>query len=329
MYSASKFKAAWWLTNPHLQTLAGKLLRCKQKIATYAETLELPDGDFVDLAWTEQPKQNNTRPIVVMLHGLGGSKDSHYARSMLKAIKERGWIAVLMHFRGCSGKPNRQASSYHSGDTRDINYLTEHLIAHYQQCVFSVLGFSLGGNVLARYLAQVPNNPYKSASVICAPLDLPSCSKRINKGFSRFYQKYLLDLLKKTTLIKIKERLIDNISKKQLEEIRTLKDFDQQVTAPLNGFHNADDYYQKTSSKHVISAIKQPCLFIHAEDDPFLCNQGALPEQELPKNLTFEVSKNGGHVGFIYGKNPFKPKFWLEQRALDFIDKHFHLPKQK
>ncbi len=329
MYSASKFKAAWWLTNPHLQTLAAKLLRCKQRITTFAETLELPDGDFVELAWTEQPQKNNTRPIVVMLHGLEGSKNSHYARSMLKAVKARGWIAVLMHFRGCSGKPNRQASSYHSGDTRDISYLTEHLIAHYQQCAFSVLGFSLGGNVLTRYLAQVPNNPYQAATVICAPLDLASCSKRINKGFSRLYQKYLLDMLKESTLIKIKEKLINNISKKQLENIRTIKEFDQQVTAPLNGFQNADDYYHQASGKQVINKIKQPCLFIHAADDPFLCHQELLPKQQLPANLTFEISKRGGHVGFIYGKNPFKPKFWLEQRALDFIDKHFHQQRQK
>ena len=110
MYSVSQFKPAWWLTNPHSQTLAAKFFRRKQKLVTFNETVELPDGDFIDLAWTEQPKPNNTRPIVVMLHGLEGSKDSHYAKGMLTALKNRGWIAVLMHFRGCSGKPNRQAN---------------------------------------------------------------------------------------------------------------------------------------------------------------------------------------------------------------------------
>ena len=322
MYSASKFKPAWWLTNAHFQTLAAKFFRRKQQLQTKKETLELPDGDFIDLAWTEEPKKNNTKPIVVMLHGLEGSKDSHYAKGMLSAIKNRGWIAVLMHFRGCSGKPNRQASSYHSGDTRDISYLTEQLIARYQQCVFSVLGFSLGGNVLTQYLAQVPNNPYKAAAVICAPLDLASCSERINRGFSRLYQKYLLQMLKDSTLKKVANKVIKHVKPAQLENIKTIFDFDDRITAPLNGFASANDYYQKSSGNRVIENIMQPCLFVHSEDDPFLNHQYVMPNKELPKHVTFEVSKRGGHVGFIYGNNPFKPQFWLEKRVPDFLARY-------
>jgi len=328
MFSTSEFKPAWWLTNAHLQTLAAKLFRRKHSIHTDTETLELPDGDFIDLAWTEKPKKNNTRPIVVMLHGLEGSKDSHYAKGMLDAIKKRGWIAVLMHFRGCSGKPNRQASSYHSGDIRDIRYLTQHLIASYQQCVFSVLGFSLGGNVLTRYLAQEPENPYRSAAVICAPLDLASCSARINQGFSRLYQKYLLQMLKDSTLEKITTKIINTIKEKQLATINTMYDFDEKITAPLNGFNSAKHYYQQASGNQVVKNIKQPCLFIHAADDPFLNHQRTLPQQKLPEHLTFEVSSHGGHVGFIYGSNPLKPKYWLETRVPDFLSAHFSINTQ-
>jgi len=325
MYSISQFKPAWWLKNAHLQTLAAKFFRRKQKLVTHSETLELPDGDFIDLAWTEPPEKNNTRPIIVLLHGLEGSKNSHYAKGMLNAIKNRGWIAVLMHFRGCSGKPNRQASSYHSGDIRDISYLTECLISRYQQCVFSILGFSLGGNVLTQYLAKVPNNPYRSAAVICAPLDLASCSIRINQGFSRLYQKYLLQMLKDSTLEKIATKVINNIKTKQLNKINTIHDFDEHVTAPLNGFESAQHYYQQTSGKQVIDNIKQPCLFIHAADDPFLSHHHALPQQKLPEHLTFEVSSHGGHVGFIYGNNPFKPQYWLEQRVPDFLSDYLSI----
>ena len=319
MYSASKFKPAWWLTNAHFQTLAAKFFRRKEQLITHNETLELPDGDFVDLAWTEKPKKDNNKPIVVMLHGLEGSKDSHYAKGMLAAIKARGWIAVLMHFRGCSGKPNRQASSYHSGDTRDISYLTEYLLDRYQQCFFSILGFSLGGNVLTQYLAQVPNNPYRAAAVICAPLDLASCSAHINQGFSRLYQKYLLQMLKDSTLEKINQETIHHIKPTQLAAIKTMYDFDEKVTAPLNGFTSAEHYYQQSSGNQVIPDIKQPCLFVHSADDPFLNHQSSLPKQKLPEHLTFEVSEHGGHVGFIYGNNPFKPKYWLEKRVPDFL----------
>jgi len=327
MYSISQFKPAWWLTNTHFQTLAPKFFRRKDTLATKNETLELPDGDFVDLAWTEIPNKDNTRPIVVILHGLEGSKDSHYARGMLKAIKSRGWIAVLMHFRGCSGKPNRQASSYHSCDIRDITYFTEQLSTRYQQCDFSIIGFSLGGSILTHYLSQVPNNPYRSAAIICAPLDLASCSKRINKGFSKMYQKYLLQMLKDSTLKKITNKTITKIKINHLKTIKTIKDFDEKITAPLNSFLNADDYYEQSNGKRVMANIKQPCLFIHSADDPFLDHESSLPQKLLPKNLIFEVSTHGGHVGFIYGNNPFKPKYWLEKRVPDFLSRFFNSPQ--
>ena len=322
MYSTSKFKPAWWLTNNHLQTLAAKFIRRNHTLVTYTETLELPDDDFIELAWTEKPNKHNTKPIIVVLHGLEGSKNSHYATGMLNALKNQGWIAVLMHFRGCSGKPNRQASSYHSGDIRDISYLTEQLVTRYRHCEFAIVGFSLGGNVVTQYLAQVPNNPYQAAIVICAPLDLASCSARINQGFSQLYQKYLLQMLKKSTLVKINTKVIHNIKDTKIHSLKTIYDFDEQVTAPLNGFANAQDYYQQASGNRVIEKIKQPCLFIHAADDPFLNHQHTLPKQKLPENITFEVSTHGGHVGFIYGNNPLKPQYWLEKRTPGFLRKY-------
>jgi len=318
MHKNSQFKPAWWLANPHMQTLGAKLFK-RKAISTLAETIELPDGDFIELAWTEIPTKRDNRPVIVILHGLEGSKDSHYANRMLAAVKSKGWIGVLMHFRGCGEMVNRKANSYHSGDTRDLSYLTMLLLSRYPDTEFSILGFSLGGNVLTKYLAQEPKNPYKAATVICAPLDLASCSTRINKGFSKLYQKYLLDMLKASTLLKVKAKLIKDITIEQLHAITNIKEFDNSITAPLNGFKDADDYYEKSSGKQVINQIKQPCLFIHAADDPFLCHQSTLPSKKLPTNITFEVSSGGGHVGFIYGKNPFKPKFWLEHRTLNYL----------
>ena len=130
MFQKSTFNPAWWLRNRHGQTMLAKLLRKSESIDTQLQTLETPDGDFIDLAWTETP-ENCDKPIVVVLHGLEGSKDSHYAKGMLSAIKDNQWIGLLMHFRGCSGRPNRQASAYHSGDIRDITFLTDYLNQHY------------------------------------------------------------------------------------------------------------------------------------------------------------------------------------------------------
>jgi len=299
MFQSSNFKPAIGLSNPHIQTLLAKYLNRNEVLSTINEILELPDGDFVELAWTETPQKNNTQPIIVLMHGLQGSKHSHYIKSMFKAIKQRGWIAVLIHFRGCGSKPNRLAHSYHSGYIDDIHYFSEQLELRYQHCKFAIMGFSLGGNVLTQYLAKTPKHPYVCAAVICAPLHLASCSNKINQGFSKNYQQYLLNSLKQSTGEKIKLDLIHHISLAALNQIKTMRDFDHYVTAPLNGFNSAEHYYQQSSGINVINAISSPCLFIHAKDDPFLAHQYIVSSDNLPSNITFEISAFGGHVGFL------------------------------
>ena len=322
MFSKSSFSPAWWLKNGHVQTMAAKFLRRHHTLDTSDETLELPDGDFVDLAWTEKVSPACQRPIVAVLHGLEGSKNSHYARGMLSAIKAKGWIGVLMHFRGCSGRPNRMAKSYHSGQTCDVDFFSQHLANTYPQAKKAIVGFSLGGNVLTRYLAEQKENIYQAASVICAPLDLSSCCDRINSGFSRVYQKYLVDMLKASTVEKININLLKNIHEKDLLNIRSIRDFDQMITAPINGFIDASDYYQQASGRDVLNDITTPCLVIHASDDPFLCDKNTTAISALPEHVNFEISERGGHVGFISGNNPFRPQYWLEARVPEFFARH-------
>ncbi|QBY04010.1 hydrolase [Thalassotalea sp. HSM 43] len=314
----SNFRPAWWISNCHLQTMAGKLLRKNLQLDIITETVEIPDGDFVDLAWTEDPAAAPDKPIVFVLHGLEGSIDSHYAKGMMMAIKQRGWIGLLMHFRGCSGKPNRHGPSYHSGDTFDIHYCVEHLKQQFANRKLAILGFSLGGNVLANYLVEDKNHPFAAAAIICAPLHLSSCSQRISQGFSRIYQKYLVDMLKDSTQQKMDLGLIDHIEKSELSAIRELWQFDDKITAPINGFDNASDYYEKVSGLYQLEHITTSTLVLHALDDPFLCHKFI---EQLPNNdkLTYELSQHGGHVGFIGGSNPFKPEYFIEQRVLDYF----------
>ena len=320
MLISSHFKAAWWLTNRHMQTIAAKWLRRNEKLNTLIETIELPDGDFIDIAWTEKPQADNNRPIVVILHGLEGSVDSHYVKGMLATLKQKGWIGLLMHFRGCSGRANRQAAAYHSGDTRDITYLATMLKNNYPHCPLFLIGFSLGGNVVARYIAHNVNNPFTAATIVCAPSHLASCSLRINQGFSKLYQSYLVNMLKNSTQLKIDSQLITTINTTALKKVKTMKEFDQLVTAPINGFKDADDYYHQMSGLNNLTSIVQQCLIIHAIDDPFLNHQEIISNELLPQNITFELTEKGGHMGFITGNNPLKPIYWLEERIPTFIE---------
>ncbi len=323
MITKSSFKPAWWLKNRHLQTMAGKILRRKENLEVINETIELPDGDFIDLAWTEEPEASPNKPIVLVLHGLEGSINSHYAKGMMTAIKNNGWLGLLMHFRGCSGRPNRQGASYHSGYTWDVHYCSELLKQRFKSREMAILGFSLGGNVLAKFLAEDTNNHFKSAAIICAPLHLQSCSAQINHGFSKVYQKYLVDMLKDSTKEKIQLELMPHINAEEIEQIKTLFEFDEKVTAPIHGFESATDYYQKASGLYVLEQIQHPTLIVHALDDPFLCHNYIADFPEGNDNLLFEMSDHGGHVGFISGNNPLKPTYWLEHRVLDFIASHF------
>ncbi|QOL26603.1 hydrolase [Thalassotalea sp. LPB0316] len=323
MISASQFKPAWWLPNAHSQTMLAKYFKRHQQISLISEQFPTPDGDFVELAWTSKPAVQSNTPIIVILHGLEGSKDSHYAKGMLQAIAAKGWHGVLMHFRGCGEQQNRFGASYHSGDTKDIHSFSQWLGQTYPLNPKALIGFSLGGNVTVKYLGETNCSPYKAASVICAPLDLASCSKRISSGFSKVYENYLLNMLKNSTIAKVQAKKLPELCVDKIKSLRSIWQFDDYVTGPINGFKNAIDYYQQSSGKQFLAKITKPCLIIHAQDDPFLSHRDIvdIPEN-LPKNIRFEVSKKGGHVGFISGNNPLKPIFWLEQRIPAFLSEH-------
>ncbi len=198
------FTAAIGLRNPHLQTLLPRFIRRQPLFTPTTQRLEMPDGDFVDLAWTEQPNLNNHhQPLMILLHGLEGSFNSPYANGLLMAAKQQGWLGVMMHFRGCSGELNRHPQSYHSGETNDVHFFIQWLRQQFPQRPFIAVGVSLGGNVLINYLATYPNNELIAAQAISPPLNLASCSDRIQQGFSRIYQRYLLTSLKRTIAKKI------------------------------------------------------------------------------------------------------------------------------
>lgn len=323
MIIESEFTPAWWLPGCHLQTIWPKFIRRNQAIETQTEELELPDGDFIELDWLQKPKDSRT-PLVVVLHGLEGSVDSHYAKGMLMAIQQKGWAGVVMHFRNCGKKNNRLPRFYHSGETQDTRFLINELRRRYPENPMAAIGFSLGGNVLCKYQGEEGSrSPLSAAVVISAPLHLSASCDRIATGNSRIYQHYLLKMLKDNLLEKARHLDMQahiKVDLNKIPQIKQIRQFDDWVTAPLHGFRDAADYYAQSSGLKFMGEIISPTLFIHALDDPFLSDKVIPKRNQLSTACRFEISQHGGHVGFISGTNPRRPVFWQEQRALTYIE---------
>lgn len=315
MIKKSQFKPAWWLANAHLQTMWPTLFRRKPEVVTQRERIELPDGDFIDLDWFGP----ENAPIVVVLHGMGGSIKSPYAKGMLLALAANGWRTVFMHFRGCSEEPNRLPRSYHSGETTDLSFLVAELQKRHPGCPIAGVGFSLGGNVLLKWLGETgEQNPLAGAVAVSVPFELENAAYRINRGLSRLYQWWILrDVI--AALIKKFKRVESPLDFGDIENIQSVWEFDDRITAPLHGFADATDYYLKASSRPFLKNIQVPTLILHAIDDPFMTKDAIAEAHELSPKLILELSNSGGHVGFISGNVPWKPVYWLEQRIPEYL----------
>jgi uncharacterized protein len=315
MITSSKFKPAWWLPETHTQTLWPSLMRRPVEVELTTERLTLPDGDFIDLAWTKA----NSDKIVIVLHGLEGSIDSGYARGLLASLDKKGWRGVFMHFRGCSGEHNLKDISYHSGETGDFRYLVETLRERHPDTTLSAVGYSLGGNALLKYLGEYKNDSQlKAATAISVPYLLSNSAAKLEKGFSRLYQYHLLNRLMKKTLSKFKDRPAP-FDIADIKTWNTFSMFDHHITAPLHGFRGSADYYEQSSSRQYLNKITTPTLLIHSKDDPFMSIDAIPSQDDLSASVTLELSDRGGHVGFVSGNTPWNAKYWLEERIPEFL----------
>jgi len=296
----SEFRPSWGLSNPHLQTILASKLARPPAVHTRAERLELDDGDFVDLA--HGPEAATMRPdgaVVALFHGLAGSVESPYVAGVMGELSARGFRVILLHWRGCSGEPNRLARSYHSGASDDIERFLDVLQNRYPECPLYALGFSLGGNALLKYLGeQGADTPLRGAVAVCPPLLLAVGATRLDSGFARVYRRYLLERMKAQHEAK-RARYPQLGLPATHGGLDSLWAFDDAITAPLHGFAGVDDYYQRCSARRYLGDIVAPTHILCARDDPFFTPQ-VLPEApELGADTTLEIAARGGHVGFL------------------------------
>ena len=310
----SDFKPAWWLRGAHQQTTWATFFRKISGLDLTKERLELNDGDFLDLVWTG----SENGEIVLILHGLEGSKDSPYAKGIMQTLSDAGFRCCLMHFRGCSGEQNRLSRSYHSGDTGDLQQVVDHIQKHHPQKIFAAIGYSLGGNALLKWMGEKGDDAEVTTAVgVSIPFTLNDAAERMSKGLSRTYEKHLVSQLQEKYRQKFSG--IPSPLDIEIDKMKTFYLFDDQVIAPLHGFKDVHDYYKQSSCAQYLLHISKPTLIIHAEDDPFMWPDTVPAENELSPDVQLELSKKGGHVGFINGSVPWKPVYWLDTRILEWL----------
>ncbi|MFT5502443.1 MAG: putative alpha/beta-fold hydrolase [Gammaproteobacteria bacterium] len=315
MIIQSPFKAAALMSNRHLQTILPNIVHPPFPVCR-PERLELEDGDFIDLLHG----QHQTDTPVLILHGLEGSIHSAYAKRVMNFCNLSGIGAVFMHHRNCSEEPNRLLRSYHSGATDDLKRVLTHLK---EQSVSKValLGYSLGGNIILKYLGEdIETNPLvQAAMVVSVPLELGICSDVLNQGFARIYQSILLKRLIRK--MQYKQALLDQtkIDFPDPASMKNFRQFDHFFTAPVHGFDNAEDYYQRCSSRQFLKKINIPTLLIQSSDDPFM-NCSVFPEpSELSSSVELELSSKGGHAGFA-NSYQLKQTTYVEHRLHQFLN---------
>jgi len=317
------FRPARWAPGPHLQTLGARLLRPSEGPLVERERLWTPDGDFLDLDWA--PDTVEGAPIVLVLHGLEGSAQRRYIRNVARELVRAGVRPVALNFRGCSGEPNLAPHFYHSGKTDDPELVLRILRERHPGRHIGALGFSLGGNVLLKLLgdrADGGRGLVDAAAVISVPYDLAAgCSLLERSAMGRFYTSYFLRSLQAKVRLK-NGMLAEFLDLNAARMARTIREFDDLVTAPLHGFESAAAYYAESSSVRYLEGVGVPTLLLHAEDDPFL------PPDFIPRKqaegsplLHLALQSRGGHVGFLEG-TPSRPSFWAEEESARFLGEY-------
>lgn len=319
MSSSPPYAPARWLPGGHAQTIFASVARPLPRPRARRERWELSDGDFVDV---DRIAAQPDAPALVVCHGLEGSSRAPYVRGLAAAAWARGLAVAALNFRGCSGEPNRLARFYHSGETGDLAEAVRRLAAERPGRPILLAGFSLGGNVVAKYLGERGDDlpaEVRAGAVVSVPFDLAACARALDGPglLRRVYRERFLRRLRRKAVAKAAR--FPAIDLAAARAARTFAEWDERLTAPLHGFASAEDYWARSSSGPFLAGVRRPLLALASADDPIV-PAATLPLAAARANpaVVLEVTPAGGHVAFV-GGSPLRPTFWAERRALEFL----------
>lgn len=317
-YIKSKYKAKGLFKNAHISTIYAATLRKVNFETQHRERLELEDSDFLDLDWSFS--EDKTDRLVIIMHGLAGNAQRPYMLGMAKMFTRHGWDTAAMNFRSCSGEINRLYRSYNAGATEDLESVVSHILAQGKYKNISLAGFSLGGNLLLKYLGEKPKLPkeIKSAVAVSVPCDLGGSLEELNRTGNLLYSKRFEKNLK-AQLYQRQVAFPDKLNKSEIAACNSLLAIDELYTSKAHGYKSAAEYYRKCSCLQFLPDIQVPTLLINAQNDSFLsASSYPVETAKRSEHLYLEIPKHGGHVGFVRYKKPY----YQEKRALEFIKSH-------
>ncbi|MCK7591184.1 alpha/beta fold hydrolase [Subsaxibacter sp. CAU 1640] len=314
----STYKPPIGFKNGFVSTVYSGLVRRVSGVNQERERLTLSDGDFLDLDWSFSKEKSDK--LIIILHGLEGDSQRPYMTGTAKLFNNNQIDAVCVNFRGCSGEENTKFQSYHSGATEDLDEVIHHILSSKNYDEIYLKGFSLGGNVVLKYLGEREQLPsqIKAGIAVSVPCYLKGSSDALHSFKNILYHERFKRHLKGKLKVK-HQQFPEMVTQEDINKIKALIDFDNVYTSKAHGFTDAFDYYEKSSSLQFLPNIKVPTLIINALNDSFLSPE-CYPVKAAKENtnLYLEMPKHGGHVGFIDKKNVY----YNEKRALEFVVKN-------
>ena len=332
--------APWWLPGGHLQSIVPAFLMRRRPAVQYRrerwDTRDgdfVRDGDFIDIDFASPEPVATDAPLLVLFHGLEGSSRGHYARSTMRFFADRGWRALVVHFRSCSGEMNRLPRAYHAGDYKEGDWILRAVHARWPEARLYAVGVSLGGNMLAKWAGERGDSAsfVTAAASISAPLDLKAGGEKLRSGFNKIYTRHFLCTLRP----KVEEKLRrfpdlarDSEHAKRMREAHDLYEFDNEYTAPVHGFHDVEDssrdvevYWERASAKPGLGMVRIPYLLLNALNDPFVPRESLPRVDQVSPLVELDQPAEGGHMGFPRGPWPGNIDF-VPERLHHFFSRH-------
>ncbi|WP_018150899.1 YheT family hydrolase [Leeia oryzae] len=306
----------------HAETIIPATLAYRPQVPLHRDVWQTPDQDqiAVDVLNGQSPQA----PVMILFHGLEGSSQSHYARQLLAKAQSLGWHAVVPHFRTCGGLGNLQARAYHAGDSQEIDWMISQVINRYPDNPRFAVGISLGGNAMLKWLGEYPEKArqwVRAAVSISAPMDLTKAGDSLDKGWNRrlYSQTFLKTLKPKLKQLLIRHPALQHrYSMEKLARIDTIRAFDDLFTAPLHGYRDVNDYWQRASSLPYLQFVTVPTLVLNARNDPFIPADSLPTQEQVSASITLDFPAHGGHAGFIHAWPWMRYNSKLPQKIFHF-----------